>query len=75
MFPRGAQDLLNVIQMFLLGFAKDEDVIQIYNHKGVYEWWQYIIHHLHECVWGISQTERHDQTLEETFFRIEGCLP
>jgi hypothetical protein len=72
---QGAQDLLNVLQMFLLGFSKDEDVIQIYDHKGFCEWSQYIIHHLHECGQGISQAERHDQPLEETFFRLEGCLP
>ena len=74
MLSQGAQDLLNMLQMFLPGFAKDKDVIQIYDHKGVFEWPQYIIHHLHECGRGISKAKRHDQPLEDTFFRLEGCL-
>jgi hypothetical protein len=61
--------------MFLLGFSKDEDFIQIYEHKGVCEWSQYIIHHVHECDQGISQVKRHEKTLKETFFRLEGCIP
>jgi hypothetical protein len=32
------------------------------------------IHHSHECGLGISQTKRHYQPLEETFFRLEGSL-
>jgi hypothetical protein len=72
---QGAQDLSIVLQMFLLGFTKYEDVMQIYDHKGVCEWMQYIIHHPHECGQCISQVERHDQPLKETFFRLEACLP
>jgi hypothetical protein len=64
-----------MLQMFLPIFAEDEDVIWVYDHKGVCEWSQYVIHHLHECVRSIIQDERHDQPLEETFFRLEGCLP
>jgi hypothetical protein len=75
MLSQGAQDLLNVLQMFHPGFAKDEDVIQIYDNKGVCEWLKYIIYHLHECGCGISQVKRNYQPLEETFFRLEGCLP
>jgi hypothetical protein len=71
----GSQDLLNVIQMFLWGFAKDEDVIQIQYHKWVCEWPQYIIHHLHECGQGIIQAERNDQPIKATLFKIEGCFP
>jgi hypothetical protein len=75
MLSQGTQDLLNVIQMFVPGFSKYEDVIHIYDYKRVCKWPQYIIHHLHECYWGISQVERHDQPLEGTLFRLEGCLP
>jgi hypothetical protein len=64
-----------MLQLFLPNFAEDEDVIQIYDHKGVFEWSQYVIHHLHECDRGISQDERHDQPLKESFFRLEGYLP
>jgi hypothetical protein len=64
-----------MLQMFLPGFAEDEEVIQIFYHKGFFEWLQYIIHHPHECDLGISQAERHEQPLEGTFFRLEGCLP
>jgi hypothetical protein len=72
--PQGEQNLLNVIQMFLIVFSKYEDVIHIYDHKGFCEWMQYIIHHLYECGQGISKDEKHDQPLEETFFILEGYL-
>jgi hypothetical protein len=70
-----AQDLLNILEMFLPSYVEGEDVIQIYDHKGVFEWTQYVIHHLHECGWEINQAERHDRPLEETLFILEGCLP
>jgi hypothetical protein len=72
---QGAQDLLNMLQMYLLSFVEYADVIQIHNHKRVCEWLQYVIHHLLECGRGISQAERHDHPLEDSFFRLEGCLP
>jgi hypothetical protein len=72
---QGAQDLLNMLQMFLPIFFEYEDVIQIYDHKGDFEWLKYVIHHPHECGQGIIQAKRHDQPLEDTFFRLEGCLP
>jgi hypothetical protein len=56
LFSHDTQDLLNVLQMFLPIFSKDEDVIHIYDTKGVCEWTQYIIHHLHECVRGINSS-------------------
>jgi hypothetical protein len=71
----GSQDLLNVLQMFLWGFSKDEDVIQIQYLKWFCEWTQYIFHHLHECGQGIIQAARNDQPLKATLFRIEGCFP
>jgi hypothetical protein len=72
---QGAQDLLNVLQIFLLGFSKDEDVIPIYDQKGVCEWSQYIIHHPHEFSWGISQDRIHEKPLKDIFFKLEGYLP
>jgi hypothetical protein len=59
-FLYGAQDLLNMLQMFLPNFVEDEDVIYIYDHKGVCEWPQYVINHPHEFGRDISQVERHD---------------
>jgi hypothetical protein len=49
-----------MLQMFLPSFVEDEDVIYIYDHKGVCEWPQYVINHPHECGRDISQVERHD---------------
>jgi hypothetical protein len=72
---QGAQDLLDVLQMFFLGPTEYEDVIQIYDHKRVCEWPQDIIHHPHECHWSISQAKRHDQPFKKAFFRFEGCFP
>jgi hypothetical protein len=31
--------------------------------------------HSHECGWSISQAEMHDQQLENTFLKLQGCLP
>jgi hypothetical protein len=31
------EDLLNVLQVFFPTLVEDEDVIQIYNHKGIGE--------------------------------------
>jgi hypothetical protein len=64
-----------MFQMFLPSFVEDEDVIQIYDHKGFCEWMQYGIHHPHECGWGISQAKMYEQPLKETLFILEGCLP
>ena len=61
--------------MLLPGSIVDEDVIQIYKHKGVCEQTQDIIHHPHEHHWSISQSKRHDQPLKNAFFRLEGCFP
>jgi hypothetical protein len=39
----------------LLPFSiEDQDIIWIYDHKGIGEWLQDIIHHLHENYLGIS---------------------
>jgi hypothetical protein len=49
MFPQGAQNLLNVLQILFPCPTEDEDVIQIYDHKIVFEWPLDIIHHYDEC--------------------------
>ena len=41
---QSAQNLLNMPHVLLPHSAEDEDVIQIYHHKGVGEESQYIIH-------------------------------
>jgi len=71
---QGAQDLLNVFQMFHTSYTKDEDIIQVYNQQKVYEQPYDIIHPHHEHFWSISQAKEHDQPLEYSFFRFECCL-
>jgi hypothetical protein len=46
---QGAQDLMNVLQILYPSFVEDEDIIQVYDHKIIFEQPQYIIHHPHEC--------------------------
>jgi hypothetical protein len=50
---QSAQNLLNMLHVLLPHPAEDEDVIQIYYHKGVGEGSQYIIHQPHEIGWSI----------------------
>jgi hypothetical protein len=50
---QSAQNLLNMPHVLLPHFAEDEDVIQIYYHKGFGEESQYIIHQPHESGWCI----------------------
>lgn len=38
MLLRGAQDLLNVLQMFYLIFVEDKDLIHIYDHKIIVQY-------------------------------------
>jgi hypothetical protein len=49
--PHSAKKLLNVLHVILPRSSKDEDVIQIYYHKGVGEYSKYIIHQPHESGW------------------------
>jgi hypothetical protein len=72
---QSVEDLLNVLQVFFPTLVEDEDVIQIYNHKGIGEGPQDVIHQPHEGGWGIRQAKGHDQPLEKTFFRLESSLP
>jgi hypothetical protein len=67
--------MLNVLQVFYPTLAEYEDVIQIYNHKGICERQEDVIHQPHESLWGIYQAKGHDQPLENTFFRLESSLP
>jgi hypothetical protein len=46
--PQSAQNLMNMPHVLLPRSAEDEDVIQIYYHKGVGEGSQYIFHQPHE---------------------------
>jgi hypothetical protein len=46
--PQIAQNPLNTLHVLLPHSAEDEDVIQIYYHKGVGEGSQYIIHQPHK---------------------------
>jgi hypothetical protein len=39
---------MNVLQVFFPTLFEDEDVIQIHNHKGIGEGFQYVIHQHHE---------------------------
>jgi hypothetical protein len=48
--PQSAQNLLNMPHVLLPHSAEDEDVIQIYYHKGFGEGSQYIIHQLMKVV-------------------------
>jgi hypothetical protein len=50
---QSAQNLLNMPHVLLPCSSEDEDVIQIYYHKGVGEGSQYIIHQPHESGWCI----------------------
>jgi hypothetical protein len=69
------EDFLNVLQVFCPTLVEDEDVIQIYNHKGIGEGPQDVFHHPHEILYGIHQAKGHDQPLKNTFFRLESSLP
>jgi hypothetical protein len=61
MLLKGAQNLLNVLQILFPSFVEYEDIIQIYNHKIICEWPQYIFHYPHELFWCINQAKRLDQ--------------
>jgi hypothetical protein len=67
--------MLNVLQMFYPSYAKDEDVIQMFDHKRVCEWMEHVIHNPHECYQIITQDKRNYQPLKKAFFRHEGYLP
>jgi hypothetical protein len=71
---QSVEDLLNVLQVFFPNLAEYEDVIHIYNHKGLGENPQGVTHQLHESFWGIRQAKGHDQPLEKNFFRLESSL-
>jgi hypothetical protein len=51
--PQSAQNLLNMPHVLFPCPVEDEDVIEIYHHKGVGEGFQYIIHQPHESGWCI----------------------
>jgi hypothetical protein len=68
-------DILNVLQVLCPTLTKNEDDIQIYNHKGIGEGPQDVIHQPHEGGWGIRQAKGHHQPLENTFFRLESSIP
>jgi hypothetical protein len=53
LLPQSAQNLLNMLHVLLPRSTEDEDVIQIYYHKGVGEGSQYILHRPHESGWFI----------------------
>jgi hypothetical protein len=65
-----SRDLLNVLQMLYQIFDKDDNVIQIYDHKRVYEQPQDVIHHPYGCFLSIIRAKRHDQPLKKAFFMI-----
>jgi hypothetical protein len=50
---QSAQNLLNMLHVLLSHSVEDEDVIQIYYHKGVGKGFQYIVHQPHESGWCI----------------------
>jgi hypothetical protein len=45
---QSVEDLLNVLQVFFPSLVEDEDLIQTYNHKGIDEGPQDVIHQPHE---------------------------
>ena len=55
------EDLLNVLQVFCPTLVEYEDIIQIYNHKGIGEGMQDVVHQPHESCWGIHQAKEHDK--------------
>ena len=55
------KDLLQMVQMLHLGFTKHKDIIKIYDRKLPKKGLQDLIHESHERVWGIAQTERHNE--------------
>jgi hypothetical protein len=52
--------MLNMSHVLLPHSVEDEDVIQIYYHKGVGEVSQYIIHQPHEIGWCICEAKGND---------------
>ena len=60
--------------VFLLGFAKHQDIIQIYNYKIVNEWMKDIIHDPHESSRCVTEPERHHKPFIQTLFCFKRCF-
>jgi hypothetical protein len=75
MFSKAFQDLLDVFDVILSGFAVDQDVVQIDDDGNVQEFTEDFVHELLKRSGGVCQAEWHDQIFEETVTRSESGLP
>ena len=52
----------------------DQNIIDENNDKLIYVGYEYPIHQVHEHLWGIGQTEWHNQKLIMVIIRTKRCL-
>ena len=61
--------------LFLLCFAKHQDIIQIYNYKIINESMKDIIHDPHESSRCVTEPERHHKPFIQTLFCFKRYFP
>ena len=54
------EDLLDMLFMFCVGLAENEDVIEINCNEYINEWSQDLVHPMLESSWSVCETRRHD---------------
>ena len=55
-----------VVLVLFFAFLVNEDVIDEYHDKLVQEIHKHLIHHMHEKVWGVGETEWHNRIFIKT---------
>jgi len=76
MFSEYFEDMGHHLSMMFNHLGKDQDVVHVDHYRPlVYEAFENVIHHSLECHQTVSETEKHDQRLEESMIHAKGCFP
>jgi hypothetical protein len=66
---------VDVVDVIVSGFAKDEDVVQVNDDEEVEIIPQYIVDEILEGCWSVCETKRHDKVFKEAIACAEGGFP
>lgn len=75
MSPQQLKHSTNMVEVVFSSLAKDQNVIQIYNHRMPQHMVNKIIDESHKCGRGISEAKRHHHPLTNPKVSFESSLP
>ena len=74
MFLEDLEDLANVLGVFFVILAVNQDVINVNDYTNVEEGSEDILNESLECGWGIGESKGHDLILIMAILGMESCL-